>query len=130
MGDQQRFGTEGLQLAHDLFTAWDAYQQDGDRARLQVQIAPLQGKLRAMLEQAARKSPRTKYHRLARISPPIGSVGQLTGMRRSPRDQPPVPAKQRRRGVTTNDRLLARGSSLLAAARRTRSAGLSSGRPT
>jgi hypothetical protein len=43
---------------------WRAYQQDGDRARLQAQIAPLQAKLRALLEHEARKSPRTKYHRL------------------------------------------------------------------
>ena len=64
MAEQQRFGNDGLQIAHDLFAAWDAYQQDGDRARLQEQIAPLQHALRALLEHAARKSPRTKYHRL------------------------------------------------------------------
>jgi transposase len=63
MGEQQRFGNDGLQIAHDLFTAWDTYQQDGDRARLQAETAPLQAKLRALLERAARKSPRTKYHR-------------------------------------------------------------------
>ena len=43
--------------------AWDSYQAAGDRARLQAQIAPLEDKLRALLEHAARKSPRTKYHR-------------------------------------------------------------------
>ena len=64
MGEQQRFGSDGLQVAHDLFDAWDAYQHDGDRARLQAQTAPLQAKLRALLEHAARKSPRTKYHRV------------------------------------------------------------------
>jgi Transposase IS66 family len=50
-------------IAHDLFTAWESYQADTDRARLQAQIAPLQDKLRAILEHASRKSPRTKYHR-------------------------------------------------------------------
>jgi len=50
-------------IAHDLFATWTAYQQDGDRTRLQAQTAPLQDKLRALLEHAARKSPRTKYHR-------------------------------------------------------------------
>jgi hypothetical protein len=50
-------------IAHDLFAAWDVYQADNDRARLQAQIAPLQAKLRTLLEHAARKSPRTKYHR-------------------------------------------------------------------
>jgi transposase len=64
MGEQQRFGNDGLQIAHELFNAWDAYQQDGDQARLQAQTAPLQAKLRALLEHAARKSPRTKYHRV------------------------------------------------------------------
>ncbi len=50
-------------IAHDLFAAWAAYQADADRARLEAQIAPLQASLRTLLEQAARKSPRTKYHR-------------------------------------------------------------------
>jgi transposase len=63
MADQEEFGYGGLVIAHDLFAAWDSYQQDGDRARLQAQTAPLQDKLRTMLEHAARKSPRTKYHR-------------------------------------------------------------------
>jgi transposase len=63
MAEQQQFGYGGLVIAHDLFAAWDSYQQDGDRARLQAQTAPLQDKLRTMLEHAARKSPRTKYHR-------------------------------------------------------------------
>ena len=64
MGGQQRFGDEGVRIARDLFAAWEGYQQDGDRARLQAQIAPLHDKLRALLEHAARKSTRTKYHRL------------------------------------------------------------------
>jgi transposase len=63
MADQEEFGYSGLVIAHDLFAAWDSYQQDGDRARLQAHTGPLQDKLRAMLEHAARKSPRTKYHR-------------------------------------------------------------------
>jgi transposase len=63
MAEQEDFGYAGLVIAHDLFAAWDAYQQDGDRADLQARTAPLQHKLRTMLEHAARKSPRTKYHR-------------------------------------------------------------------
>jgi transposase len=63
MADQKEFGYGGLVIAHDLFAAWNRYQQDGDRARLQAQTAPLQDKLRVLLEHAARKSPRTKYHR-------------------------------------------------------------------
>jgi transposase len=64
MAEQQRFGSEGLRIARDLFAAWDGYQADGDRARLQEQIAPLQHELRRLLEHAARKSTKTKYHRL------------------------------------------------------------------
>jgi transposase len=63
LSEQHSFGCAGLVIAHQLFAAWDAYQQDGSRARLQAQIAPLQTKLRTLLEHAARKSPRTKYHR-------------------------------------------------------------------
>jgi transposase len=63
MAEQGAFGHGGLVIAHDLFAAWDSYQGDGDRARLQAQTAPLQDKLRTLLEHAARKSPRTKYQR-------------------------------------------------------------------
>jgi transposase len=63
MAEQKRFGEGGLRIAHQLFAAWQDYQADGDRAQLQAQIAPLQPTLRALLERAARKGPRTKYHR-------------------------------------------------------------------
>jgi transposase len=63
MGEQEDFGYAGLVIAHDLLKAWETYQADDDRARLQAQIAPLQDKLRTILEHASRKSPRTKYHR-------------------------------------------------------------------
>ena len=43
---------------HDLFEAWQQFQQDGDRAPLQARIAPLQTKLHTELEHASRKSPR------------------------------------------------------------------------
>jgi transposase len=64
MAEQKQFGSDGLEIARHLFAAWDSYQADGGRARLQAQTAPLQHRLRAMLEHAARKSPRTKYHRV------------------------------------------------------------------
>src|SRR5438876_3573731 len=64
MAEQKKFGEEGIQIACDLFAAWNAYQADSDRARLQARTAPLQEKLRVLLEHAARKSPKTKYHRL------------------------------------------------------------------
>ena len=63
MAEQKQFGHGGLRIAHDLFAAWDAYQQDADRDRLQTQTAPLQDQLRTLLEHASRMSPRTKHHR-------------------------------------------------------------------
>ena len=63
LAEQQRFGSDGVQIARDLFAAWRSFQADRDRPLLQTQIAPLQDKLRTLLEHAARKSPRTKYHR-------------------------------------------------------------------
>jgi transposase len=61
---QKEFGEAGLAIAASLFEAWDSYRQHADRGLLQAQIAPLHDKLRALLEHAARKSTRTKYHRL------------------------------------------------------------------
>jgi transposase len=63
MADQEEFGDAGLRIAHDLFAAWESYHKHGDRACLQAQTAPLEDTLRTLLERAARKSPRTKYHR-------------------------------------------------------------------
>jgi transposase len=63
MGEQKKFGEDGLRIARELFACWDGYQADGDRARLQAQIAPLHDELHTLLEHAARKSTKTKYHR-------------------------------------------------------------------
>jgi transposase len=63
MAEQKKLGDDGVRIARDLFAAWNDYQADGDRARLQARTAPLQETLRALLEHAARKSPRTRYHR-------------------------------------------------------------------
>ena len=63
MAAQKAFGEVGLNLAERLFVAWDEHRKDGDRDRLIEQIEPLKQQLRALLEQAARKSTKTKYHR-------------------------------------------------------------------
>jgi transposase len=63
LGAQKDFGLAGLEIAKRLFVAWDRYRQDDDRARLNEQIAPLKCELRALLEQAARKSARNCRHR-------------------------------------------------------------------
>jgi transposase len=61
---QKAFGEAGLALAERLFAAWDEYRRDSVRTRLTEQVEPLKHELRPLLEQAARKSTTTKYHRL------------------------------------------------------------------
>jgi len=61
---QKHFGEAGLAIAGRLFDAWDEYRQAGDRALLRERLEPLKHELRTLLEQAARKSTKTKYHRL------------------------------------------------------------------
>ena len=58
---QKQFGEHGLTLTGRVFEAWDAYRREGDRAQ---RIEPLALELRMLLEQAARRSTKTKYHRL------------------------------------------------------------------
>jgi transposase len=60
---QKLFGEQGLTLTERLFAAWHAFQQHQDRERLALEITPIQDALRALLEQAAPKSSKTKYHR-------------------------------------------------------------------
>ena len=60
---QKQFGEAGLAITKDVFAAWDEFRASGDRARLLAQITPLTHELRALLEHAARKSTKTKYHR-------------------------------------------------------------------
>jgi transposase len=61
---QKDFGQAGLAIAGRVFEAWEAYRQEGDRTRLLERVSPLKQELQALLEQAARKSTKTKYHRL------------------------------------------------------------------
>jgi transposase len=61
---QKQFGEAGLAITGRMFEAWHEYRQAGDRAHLLKRIEPLKHELRALLEQAARKSAKTKYHRL------------------------------------------------------------------
>jgi transposase len=60
---QAEFGTAGLALTRRLFATWRSYTEHLDRARLILEMAPVQNELRELLEQAAIKS---KRHRLFR----------------------------------------------------------------
>ena len=63
LGAQKEFGEAALKIAGELFAAWEQCRWDADRARLGERIGPLKAKLRALLEQAARKSARNRRHR-------------------------------------------------------------------
>ena len=63
LGAQKEFGLAGLKIAGQLFAAWEECRGEADRARLGERIAALKQELRAVLEQAARKSPRNRRHR-------------------------------------------------------------------
>ena len=64
LAEQKRFGEQGLALTGRVFGAWRAYQHEHhDRARLKADIEPVQQQLRQLLDDAGRKSKRTRYHR-------------------------------------------------------------------
>ncbi len=63
MAEQKTFGEAGLVLTGRLFAVWHALDEHNDRGRLAAEMAPLRAELRDLLEHAARKSPRTRYHR-------------------------------------------------------------------
>jgi transposase len=63
LGAQKQSGEEGLQIAGRLFAAWGEFREDGDRGLLLESVGPLQEELRALLEEAARKSTKTRCHR-------------------------------------------------------------------
>jgi transposase len=63
MAAQKAFGEAGLLIGERLFKAWHQFQHDGDRAALKHHLAPLKRELRTLLQQAARKNAKTRYHR-------------------------------------------------------------------
>lgn len=60
---QKTFGEQGLALTARLFDAWHCFREHQDRARLADEIAPIQTELRALVDEAGRKTPKNKYHR-------------------------------------------------------------------
>ncbi|MCA1698430.1 MAG: IS66 family transposase [Actinobacteria bacterium] len=62
LAEQKEFGEAGLALTGRLFKAWQAFDAHQDRRRLKREMRPIQSELRALLERAARKSARTRYH--------------------------------------------------------------------
>ena len=61
---QKLFGEQGLKLTSRLFQAWHSYREHQDRARLATRDrARSRPNSARSLEQAARKTPKNKYHR-------------------------------------------------------------------
>jgi len=82
---QKKFGAAGLEIAARLFTAWDECRGDADRARLSERIGPLKEELRALLEEAARKSARNRRHRtfaknLLKLWPALWTFSEIDGV--------------------------------------------------
>ena len=82
---QKAFGEAGLLISERLFGAWHQFQNDGDRAALKRQVARLQRQLRPLLEQAARESAKTRYHRsfannLPKIWPALSTFTTVPGV--------------------------------------------------
>jgi transposase len=63
LAEQKEFGSAGLALTKRLFKAWHRFEEHQDRARLIQEMKPIQDELRALVENAARKSKRTRLHR-------------------------------------------------------------------
>jgi transposase len=64
LAEQKAFGEAGLELTKRLYGAWDGFGEHGDRRRLKREMAPIEAELRALCERAARKSKRTRFHRV------------------------------------------------------------------
>ena len=61
--ERKEFGEQGLELTRQLFQIWHSFGEHKDRNRLQAEMLTVQDALRALLEEAARRSARTKGFR-------------------------------------------------------------------
>jgi transposase len=86
LAEQKTFGERGLELTGRVFAAWRAYQHEHhDRARLKADVAPIQTALHTLLEDAGRKSKRTRLHRrfannLLKIWPALWTFATVDGV--------------------------------------------------
>jgi transposase len=85
LAEQKAFGEAGVALSERLFEVWHAFDGHSDRRRLQREMGPIQQELRALLELAARKSKRTRWHRrfannLLAIWPALWTFIAVTGV--------------------------------------------------
>jgi transposase len=85
LAEQKAFGEAGLEIAGRLFGVWHAFGEHGDRDRLQREMEPIRSELRELLERAARKSKRTRYHgrfarNLLKIWPALWTFTEVDGV--------------------------------------------------
>jgi transposase len=86
LSEQKTFGERGLELTGAVFAAWRGYQHEHhERSHLQADIEPIQSQLRALLEDAGRKSKRTRLHRrfannLLKVWPALWTFTTLPGV--------------------------------------------------
>ncbi|MGH2743044.1 MAG: IS66 family transposase [Pseudonocardiaceae bacterium] len=82
---QSEFGRACLRIADAVFSAWREFQCSEDRRRLQREVRPLERELRALCEEAKRKSVKTRYHRgiarnLTKVWPALWSFLEHEGV--------------------------------------------------
>jgi transposase len=85
LAEQRAFGEAGLRLTKRLFSAWREFCEHRGRRRLRAEIEPIRSELRALLERAARKSKRTRHHRvfasnLLKIWPALWTFASVEGV--------------------------------------------------
>lgn len=83
--EQKLFGEAGAALTGRLFEVWRAFAEHKDRRRLRREMTPVQTELRTLLEDAGRKSTRTRFHRvfannLLKIWPALWTFVTVTGV--------------------------------------------------
>ncbi len=65
-GPQEAFGLDGLEVTWNVFHAWKQFQQDGDRAALQQQVAAIKKQMRPLLEWGSTGKRQRHVHALAK----------------------------------------------------------------
>jgi len=81
---QKELGEQGLDIARRLFSAWDEFQEHGDRCRLKREVAPLKQELKVLLERGS-KGRRNKLtwgfsKNLLKIWPALWSFVEVEGV--------------------------------------------------
>jgi transposase len=66
LGAQEAFGLDGLEVTWNVFTAWQQFQQDGDRVVLRRRVEAIKDQLWPLLEWGSRGKRQRHVHALAK----------------------------------------------------------------